>query len=191
MSDQFKESPSQTAGPYVHIGCVPNFAEITGVVPQDLGSEIAGKEALGERISVKGRVIDGGSAAVLDALIEVWQADANGLYAGSKNADPAVSGFGRVAGHQETGIFEFETIKPGSIGPDHAPHLTLWIIARGINTGLHTRMYFCDDPSNNADPILTAAGERAKTLIAKRDAARAYVFDIRLQGKDETVFLDM
>jgi protocatechuate 3,4-dioxygenase alpha subunit len=191
MSGHLKESPSQTAGPYVHIGCVPNFAEVTGVLSKDLGSEIAGVEALGERITVKGCIFDGSDAPVLDALIEVWQADAAGVYAGSANADPAVSGFGRVAGNQETGIFEFETIKPGPIGSNHAPHLTLWIVARGINTGLHTRMYFCDDALNDVDPVLVATAERANTLIANRDATGAYVFDIHLQGEDETVFLDM
>ena len=77
---------------------------------------------------------------------------------GQDGADPNVSGFGRMAGDQDTGVFEIATIKPGSIGADHAPHLTLWIVARGINTGLHTRMYFADEPLNVGDPVLQAAG---------------------------------
>lgn len=189
--DLLKESPSQTAGPYVHIGCVPNFAEVTGVYPADLGQTIAGAQAKGQRITVKGRVIDGAGAPLLDAMVEVWQADANGTYAGQDGADPNVSGFGRMAGDQDTGVFEIATIKPGSIGADHAPHLTLWIVARGINTGLHTRMYFADEPLNVGDPVLLAAGGRAQTLVAHRDDAGEFVFDIHLQGPTETVFLDV
>ncbi|WGI21391.1 protocatechuate 3,4-dioxygenase subunit alpha [Amylibacter sp. IMCC11727] len=188
---QLKESPSQTAGPYVHIGCVPNFAEVTGVYPADLGQVIARDEAAGQRITIKGRVIDGAGAPLLDAMIEVWHADANGVYASQEGADPHVAGFGRVAGDQDTGVFEITTIKPGSIGDEHAPHLSLWIVARGINTGLHTRMYFAGDPLNAVDPVLLAAGDRANTLIAHPDDGGDFVFDIHLQGPAETVFLDM
>lgn len=189
---QFKESASQTAGPYVHIGCVPNFAEITGVYPEDLGGQIAGSDAKGDRITIKGRVIDGSGAILLDALVELWQADANGLYAGAEGADAAVTGFGRIAGDQTNGVFVVDTIKPGSVAPGHAPHITVWIVARGINLGLHTRLYFGDETAANADdPLLKAAGTRAGTMIANRSETGDFIFDIHLQGDAETVFLDI
>lgn len=182
-----KESPSQTAGPYVHIGCVPNFAEIDGVFPTDLGVSVFGPNVSGTEIKIRGKVIDGQGAPVLDALIEIWQADAQGRY----STDPNGDGFGRVAGDQTTGVFEISTVLPGAVDTEQAPHITLWIVARGINTGLHTRIYFEGEASNENDPILKAAGERAETLVAKRDADGIYVFDIHLQGENETVFLDM
>ena len=81
---QLKESPSQTAGPYVHIGCVPNFCDITGVYPEDLGARMVNAETKGERITVKGTIYDGTGTPLKDALVEIWQADAAGLYPGGR-----------------------------------------------------------------------------------------------------------
>ena len=78
--DLLKESPSQTAGPYVHIGLTPNWLGITGVYPEDLGRTMIGPEAKGERFAVAGRIFDGSGTALKDALIEIWQADAAGLH---------------------------------------------------------------------------------------------------------------
>ena len=78
-----------------------------------------------------------------------------------------------------------------------APHVNLWIVARGINIGLHTRLYFGDEEEANAtDPVLARIEHRVRvpTLIATRgDEAGmpVYTFDIRLQGENETVFLDV
>ena len=73
-----------------------------------------------------------------------------------------------------------------------APHISIWIVARGINIGLHTRIYF-DDEDNSNDPLLARIEQRPRvdTLIAKREGAGQYRFDIRLQGQGETVFLDI
>jgi protocatechuate 3,4-dioxygenase alpha subunit len=74
-----------------------------------------------------------------------------------------------------------------------APHVTFWIVARGINLGLHTRMYFADEEKANAqDPVLARIEHRARvsTLIAERQDDGRYLFDIRLQGEKETVFFD-
>jgi protocatechuate 3,4-dioxygenase alpha subunit len=99
-----------------------------------------------------------------------------------------------------TGLFRFETIKPGRValadGRPMAPHVTVWIVARGINIGLHTRMYFTDEAAANAaDPVLARIADprRRATLLAARgeqDGLPCYRFDIHLQGPDETVFLD-
>ena len=64
---QLKESPSQTAGPYVHIGCVPNFCDITGVYPEDLGAHMVNAETKGERITVKGTIYDGTQSSAYSA----------------------------------------------------------------------------------------------------------------------------
>ncbi|MBB5703534.1 protocatechuate 3,4-dioxygenase alpha subunit [Ochrobactrum daejeonense] len=197
-----KETASQTAGPYVHIGLTPNFVGINGVFGEDLGSgPLYTESAAGERITIKGHVIDGMGAPLRDALVEIWQADAAGLYnspyeAGG-TADPGFRGWGRCASHMDTGEFAFETIKPGRVpfrdGRLMAPHVTLWIVARGINLGLQTRMYFSDEAEANAeDPVLARIEHRSRvqTLIGGREG-NVYHFDIHLQGEKETVFFDI
>lgn len=193
-ADQLCETPSQTAGPYVHIGCTPSFVGI-GVYPGDLGAAPAGEGAKGERIRVSGVVLDGAGAPLCDAMIETWQADSAGLYPGQNGADPAVGGFGRIAVDGGTGEWALRTVKPGAVhgrAGSMAPHISLWIVARGINIGLHTRMLF-DDEDNSGDPLLARIDppDRAETLIARKTGEGAYRFDIRLQGAGETVFLDM
>lgn len=196
-----KETPSQTAGPYVHIGLTPNFCDITGVYDSDLGSQMVNDKTLGERITVSGRIFDGAGALVRDAVIEIWQADSAGLYNSPSEmrgtADPNFTGWGRCPTRAEDGVYSFETIKPGKVpfkdGRKMAPHITFWIVARGINIGLHTRMYFPEEQdANAADPILARIEhrERVATLIAARDGAKLS-FDIYLQGPKETVFLDI
>ncbi|RVC73732.1 protocatechuate 3,4-dioxygenase subunit alpha, partial [Mesorhizobium sp. M4A.F.Ca.ET.022.05.2.1] len=194
------ESPSQTAGPYVHIGLTPNFCGIGGVYESDLGSTMVNGETRGERIELRICVFDGAGAPLKDALIEIWQADANGFYNSPAElrgaADPSFSGWGRKPTDMETGVCLFQTIKPGRVpfrdGRLMAPHITLWIVARGINIGLHTRLYFSDEEKANAeDPILARIEHRLRvpTLIAKRQGD-TYVFDVHLQGEKETVFFD-
>jgi protocatechuate 3,4-dioxygenase, alpha subunit len=195
-----KETPSQTAGPYVHIGLTPNFAGIGGVYQQDLGAALVNDNTRGERITLRITVFDGTGAPVRDAVVEVWQADAEGLYPSPVErrgrSDPNFAGWGRCPADAETGICEFHTIKPGRVpAPDGrlmAPHITLWIVARGINVGLQTRLYFPDEEAANAeDPILARIEHRQRrdTLIARGEQG-AYEFDIHLQGENETVFMD-
>lgn len=194
-----KESPSQTAGPYVHIGCTPNFCGIEGVYPEDLGSRMITGDAKGERITITGIVYDGTGTPLKDALVEIWQADAAGLHNSPEEtrgaADPHFTGFGRKAGDYATGEWVFETVKPGPVpfvdGRMQAPHVTFWIVARGINLGLHTRMYFPDE-DNAADPLLARIEHqnRVPTLIAEKTGDGAYRFDIWLQGPKETIFFD-
>jgi protocatechuate 3,4-dioxygenase alpha subunit len=197
--DRLKESASQTAGPYVHIGLTPNFSGITGVYPADLGTGMVNDKTKGERIAVQGRIFDGSGAPLRDALVEIWQADAAGLHNSPSEtrgtADPNFTGWGRAPTNMETGEFSFETVKPGRVpfrdGRLMAPHITFWIVARGINLGLHTRMYFPDEEKANAEDFILGRSEhRAKTLIAVKDGS-TYTFDIHLQGDRETVFLDI
>lgn len=191
-----KESASQTAGPYVHIGLAPGAAGFD-IYRHELGRDIAGPNAKGERISVTGIVIDGTGAPIKDVLIEIWQANADGTYVGKGEVEEGFRGWGRAISDFDTGAFSFETVKPGPVtGPDGrnaAPHLNLWIVARGINIGLNTRMYFDDEgDANAADPVLGLVEQvhRRDTLIAHRDGS-TFHFDIRLQGDGETVFFDV
>ena len=197
------ETASQTAGPYVHIGLSPGAAGFD-IYKNELGHDIAGPNAKGAKIRVEGQVIDGTGAPIKDVLIEVWQANADGHYAHPEGGGPVEGGFrgwGRVISDFETGDWGFDTVKPGKTqGRDmrpQAPHLNLWIVARGINIGLNTRMYFADEAeANAADPVLNQIEweDRRATLIATRSEdgeTPVYRFDIRLQGDDETVFFDV
>ncbi len=159
------------------------------------------EQTLGERITITGRVIDGAGTPLKDALVEIWQADAVGLYNSPTelrgSADPNFTGWGRCPTAADDGVFTFETVKPGRVpfkdGRPMAPHITFWIVARGINVGLHTRMYFPEEAeANAADPLLARIEHRHRvaTLVAT-GAAPNYVFDIHLQGEKETVFLDI
>ena len=199
--DRLKETASQTAGPYVHIGLTPNFCDIPGVYPVDLGAEMLNDKTKGERITVRMRVVDGADTPLKDALIEIWQADADGLYNSPSEmrgtADPHFTGWGRKPTDMVTGECVLKTIKPGRVpfkdGRLMAPHITVWIVARGINIGLHTRMYFSDEEKANAeDPVLARIEHRVRvpTLIAQREGD-TYTFDIHLQGANETVFFDI
>lgn len=180
MAD-LKETPSQTAGPYVHIGLATEAAGFSTFPAY--GAEVFGPDTPGERIRVEGHILDGDGTPMTDALLEVWQADASGQYV-------ADAGFGRAVPDFETGHYTFETIKPGAT--DGAPHLHLWLVARGINIGLHTRLYFDDEgEANAADPVLNSLHPaRRETLIAARDG-NTYRLDISVQGDFETVFFDV
>ena len=194
--DILVETPSQTAGPYVHIGCIPSFAGVEGIYPEDLGKSPIIDGAKGEIITITGSVYDGTGWKLRDAMLESWQADAAGLYAGQEGADPKVNGFCRFAADKDSGEFCLRTIKPGRVmgrnGLYSAPHISLWIVARGINIGLNTRVYF-EDEDNDADPLLNRIEQRNRvdTLLAKKTGVGSYRFDIRLRGEGETVFLDL
>jgi protocatechuate 3,4-dioxygenase alpha subunit len=200
-----KETASQTAGPYVHIGLAPGAAGFT-IFRQELGLDIAGPNAAGERIRIEGMVFDGTGSPVKDVLIEAWQANATGIYPHPEDrrhgaCEPGFRGWGRIISDFDTGLWGFDTVKPGMVmgrnGVPQAPHVSLWLVSRGINIGLQTRLYFDDEADANArDPVLTLIEQprRRDTLIATggmRDGRRVYRFDIHLQGDAETVFLDV
>jgi protocatechuate 3,4-dioxygenase alpha subunit len=200
-----RETASQTAGPYVHIGLAPGAAGFE-IYKRELGWDIAGPKAPGERIRVEGLLLDGNGTPIKDAMIEAWQADAAGIHPHPEDSRhgkvaKGFRGWGRVITDFDTGLWAFDTIKPGSVmgreGRPQAPHISLWIVARGINIGLQTRLYFSDEAKANAkDPLLAVVDSdaRRKTLIAERTMRKGkpvYRFDIRLQGDGETVFLDV
>ena len=185
--EYLRETPSQTAGPYVHIGTMPAFAGLA--IRQNETLNVI--EGPGDKIVIEGTVFDGSGTAVRDALLELWQADSQGRVG-------ANGLWGRAAADGTTGLYSFHTVRPGALewrnGKMQAPHLSLLIFARGINIHLHTRMYFPENDAAHAmDPALSRIEHavRRKTLIATRVRDGHYRFDIRLQGEDETVFFDM
>ncbi|WP_447650750.1 protocatechuate 3,4-dioxygenase subunit alpha [Pseudomonas abietaniphila] len=192
------ETPSQTAGPYVHIGLA---LEAAGNPPreQEIWNEMARPDAPGEHILLLGHVYDGNGHLIRDSFLELWQADADGHYDCNYDLSKAFNSFGRTATTDE-GEWLVKTIKPGVVrnaaGVPMAPHVNVSLFARGINIQLQTRLYFDDEAQNNAvDPVLNLIEQpqRRQTLIAKRctvDGKLAYRFDIRVQGIDETVFFD-
>ncbi|CAN0628425.1 Protocatechuate 3,4-dioxygenase alpha chain [Burkholderia multivorans] len=205
----FNETASQTGGPYVHIGLAPRQAGFD-IYEKEFGNTLVTPATRGERIKLEGRVFDGTGTLVRDVLIEIWQANADGQYAHpadlqGKPLDPAFRGWGRTGADFETGVYQFETIKPGSVagrnGSVQAPHICMVLFARGINLGLHTRVYFSDEAdANGRDPVLGGIEweVRRKTLVAQRSERNGevvYTFDVRLQntpdGGEETVFFDI
>jgi protocatechuate 3,4-dioxygenase alpha subunit len=189
-----KETPSQTAGPFVHIGTVPAAAGLR-TRSQERLNVLANAATAGEQIVIEGVIYDGAGAPVTDAMLEIWQAGADGRYGSA-----AFPGWGRAATDFTTGLFRFETIKPGTTrardGRPQAPHVSISIFARGINIHLQTRMYFPEETAaNKADPVLQAVAQPdlIATLISRKEAkpgAAVYRFDIHLQGDRETVFFD-
>jgi protocatechuate 3,4-dioxygenase alpha subunit len=181
------QSASQTAGPYVHIGCMPSFAGLENMYGgHDLGSEMFSPDTSGTWITVSGCIFDGEGAPVTDAMLEFWQADASGHYAPQGGSE----GWGRRGVDAQAAGYSVQTILPAAVG-DEAPHINVWVVARGVNLGLHTRIYF-DGADNEQDPFLAAIEDpvRRASLIAARDGDD-YNFDIHLQGNNETVFLNV
>jgi protocatechuate 3,4-dioxygenase alpha subunit len=200
------ETPSQTAGPYVHIGLIPAQAGFE-IFANNFTGDIVTPSTKGEHIVIEGRVFDGAGHIAKDVLIETWQANAAGRYnhpadRQDRALDGSFRGWARTGTDFETGIYTIRTIKPGSVAGRRgrkamAPHVNFWIAARGINVGLATRMYLGDEDAANADdPVLNIIEqpERRRTLIAPksvRDGKIVYTFDIYLQGERETVFFDV
>ncbi|MFL6662774.1 MAG: protocatechuate 3,4-dioxygenase subunit alpha, partial [Rhizobacter sp.] len=181
MTTLLRETASQTAGPYVHIGLAPKAAGFD-IFENDFGNVLVSPATKGERIRIEGIVYDGAGAPMRDVLVEIWQANAEGRYAHpgdrqkGKSDDPAFRGWGRAVSDFDTGLYTFETVKPGPVmgrnGRLMAPHIGFWIVARGINIGLNTRMYFGDEAkANAADPVLALVDNpaRRQTLVAARE----------------------
>ncbi|MDR6503269.1 protocatechuate 3,4-dioxygenase subunit alpha [Burkholderia sp. DN3021] len=193
-----KQTPSQTVGPYFAYGLCPQQYDY------DLKSlftpTIAATHADGEHVLLVGQVFDGDGNVVSDAVLEFTQVDGAGRYPASRDdiAKSGFTGFARVGtGTDAQHRFVVETVKPGRIAADEAPHVNVTVMMRGILSHAFTRVYFDDEAAANAaDPVLSEVpAERRATLVAKRDAQPGrpivYRFDIRMQGPDETVFFDV
>jgi protocatechuate 3,4-dioxygenase, alpha subunit len=183
------QTPSQTVGPFFKPALIRSGQD-----------SLASANTRGERVAIEGRVLDGDAAAVSDAMIELWQANADGCYDHPEDLqerahDPDSHGFGRAA-TDDHGRFRFHTIKPGPVAglgnSLQAPHINVSIFARGLLKRLVTRIYFPDEPLNASDALLNAvAPARRSTLVARVERPGVLRFDIVLQGEHETVFFDV
>lgn len=181
-------TPGQTVGPFY------GYA-----LPYEKDNELVAPGSPGS-IRLQGTVYDGAGEPIPDAILEIWQPDAEGKIVqrtGSLVRDGyTFTGWGRAAvGH--SGVYTFTTVNPGPTGqvpgkPAAAPFISVAVFARGLMNRLFTRVYL---PENGealaADPLLSSLDpDRRNTLIARRDADGGLTWDIRLQGENETVFLD-
>jgi protocatechuate 3,4-dioxygenase alpha subunit len=197
----FGQTPSQTVGPFFHYGLPwKGCADLIGdsdigarpeLFPTEhyvLAAPSAKGEVVGEPIVIEGVVLDADGKPVPDAMIEIWQADADGRYAdGSSNT--GFIGWGR-ASTSEDGVYRFVTIRPGRVDDRQAPHIAVGVFGRGLIKRLATRIYF-EDQTADLDPILALVpADRRHTLMARKVGA-TWRFDIVLQGEGETVFFDI
>lgn len=196
--DPLGQTPSQTVGPYFAYGLTaPQYGyDFTAIADSTLTDETT----TGTRIRVEGIVYDGEGAPISDAMIEIWQADADGRYQhpeDPRRPNSRFEGFGRCGtGTDPQNRFWFDTVKPGAGEDGSAPHLNLIVFARGMLVHAYTRVYFADEEAANAaDPVLQSVPEdRRRTLVAALSEGTegpAYRFDIHMQGDDETVFFDV
>jgi len=201
----FGQTPWQTVGPFFHYalpwkGGADLFGySALGARPDlfppshDLLHQAPAKgDVPGERIELRGRVLDANNAPVSDALLEIWQADVDGRYATSPGG--GFIGFGRTA-TSDAGEYRFLTIRPGQVpGPSRslqAPHVAIGVFGRGLLKRLATRLYFAGDPANEQDPILQLVPPARRSTLLAHLQDGAWHFDIHLQGEYETVFFDV
>jgi protocatechuate 3,4-dioxygenase, alpha subunit len=179
-----KPTPSQTVGPF--------FAR--ELLWSDGGKVLF--PGRGERITLRGRVLDEAGAAVVDALFETWQADGAGtIPSGGEGVRPY--GYGRVS-TDANGGYAIETVMPGSFrgpgGETYAPQLSVTIFARGLLKAVQTRVFLAPLDAIKDDPLARAIGnpDRLRTLIAARDPhdPKIYQWDVRLRGAGEAVFIE-
>ncbi|MCX7339933.1 MAG: protocatechuate 3,4-dioxygenase subunit alpha [Hyphomicrobiales bacterium] len=186
-------TPSQTVGPFFHFMLTPKTYGVREIFTADLTKEGPG----GERLRIEGRVLDADGAPIPDAMLEIWQADANGAYAHPASPKPAANGFcgfGRCPTDAH-GAFAFDTIMPGIVptfdGAPQSPHIAVTLFARGMTRHLVTRIYFAGRDDLAADPVLALVPqERRGSLLASAVAKGLWEFTIRLGGDDETVFFE-
>lgn len=195
--NKYQQTPSQTVGPFFAYGLIPqqynyDMASLfTNVVVQPY--------AAGTHITLVGHVYDGDGKPISDAMIELVQADASGRYVSTRTemAERGFTGFARVGTGTDPQLrFVVETIKPGRVDAESAPHIDVIVFMRGLLMHAYTRIYFEEEVEANAhDPILQQVpANRRPTLLAHLDKSSTrpvYRFDIHMQGTDETVFFDV
>ena len=203
-------TPSQTVGPFFAYGLAPHsrceWRPEQGKDVYDwketVGANLVTPDASGTKVRIEGCVLDGDGLPINDAMLEIWQADAQGRY-----AHPAIAVRGRIPSSwgsaarrpTKTATYSFDTIKPGGVpgpnGKPQAPHIVFCIYSRGMLRQVYTRLYFSDEAANDSDPILALVpADRvglSSPIKEMRGDLPVYRFDIRVQGENETVFFDI
>tara|TARA_Y100000991_G_scaffold157053_1_gene119708 strand:- start:579 stop:1154 length:576 start_codon:yes stop_codon:yes gene_type:complete len=186
----FLQTSSQTVGPFFAYGLAAQQYQYD--FPSLVSGDLRKKDLLGQKINVKGQVIDGNDTPIHDALVEIWQADPNGNY--DTNPNGKFFGFGRMGtGSGDFVGFNFKTYKPGITEPNSAPHINITVFARGMLNHLFSRIYFSDEEEENKKDLLLNEIDTSlrSRLIAEKENENEYRFDIYLQGDKETVFFDV
>ncbi|GAB2533785.1 protocatechuate 3,4-dioxygenase subunit alpha [Spirosoma aerophilum] len=170
------QTPSQTVGPYFAYGLTPEQYgyDFKSLIENQLVNPLDQADT----ITISGNVFDGQGVIIPDAMIEIWDAQ-------NKR-------FGRMGtGTDVQNRFVFHALKPES-ADGQAPHLSVIVFMRGQPIHSYTRLYFPDEAAaNETDPVLTLVpAERRQTLIAQKTTT-GYLFNIYMQGEQETVFFEV
>ena len=140
------------------------------------------KEAGGEVLHLKGRVIDKNAKPIQNARVEIWQCDANGhyLHTADNNAtqDKAFQGFGHTITDNK-GEYTFRTIKPVSY-PGRTPHIHVKAFVG--RQELTTQFYISDHPENNRDFLFRQISEEQQKSVS---------MEIRSTGSELETTLDI
>lgn len=173
-----KQTPSQTVGPYFAYGLTPEqyLYDFKSLKNNEMVNPLDHPDC----IQITGKVYDGESKPIPDAMIEVWQNDGE---------NPLFGRYG--TGTDSENRFLFYTIKPKSVN-GQAPYLSMIVFMRGQLIHSYTRLYFEDETALNAtdEALQQVPEDRRNTLIAKKTKG-GYHFDIFMQGEKETVFFDI
>ena len=151
---------------------------------------LGGGRARGEVIEIRGRVLQEDGAPLDNLIVEIWQADAAGIFRHPADprmarADPDFLGWGRAA-TDAGGTYFFRTIRPGA-PQGRAPHINFMLMYSGLMRILKTTLYLHDA----ADPVLSSVpASRRELLVAKKKSENTYEFNIQLRGENETPFFD-
>ncbi len=211
MSDpiQPEAERTKTRAPFTPEATVGPF--FPGLFVVDMSQDLTRKAPMlahrpqGEPISISGRVLDELGQPVVHAILEFWQANAQGRYRhpldhSERPLDPHFDGFARVS-TDIAGEYSLVTIKPGAhpavAGGLRAPHLRVTLFASGVDR-LYTQVFFMDEPLNSSDPLLGSISDQRVRgrLIASRvgqtgkPGINSYRLDFILRGEQETPFFD-
>ncbi|GAA1748465.1 protocatechuate 3,4-dioxygenase subunit beta [Kocuria aegyptia] len=165
----------------------------------------SGGEPIGERIKIRGRVLDGDGRPVRRQLVEIWQANAAGRYIHKRDQhpapiDPNFTGVGRCLTGDD-GSYEFVTIKPGPYPwKNHRnawrpAHVHFSLFGTDFTQRMITQMYFPSDPLFALDPIFQSIVDpkARQRLVAAYDHDASehewllgYTWDIVLSGSNRT-----
>lgn len=169
--------------PSAHITTGPFFpAQFIRAEDADL---TRGGTVEGKAVVLSGTVSDVSGRPCANAIIELWQANAAGLF-----------GLWGRTWTETTGSYRFRIVKPGmTVSPGRnrprPPYINLMIHASGLMRPLVTQMFFPDEALNEDDPQLSQVpSARRPLLIARTQADESLRFDIALAGPNETPFLD-
>lgn len=189
-------SPYCTIGPFFPGEFADDCADLTNV---------AGEHARGQHILLTGTVVEDGNRPIRNAIVEIWQPDANGIFhhpldPRSEQADPGFFGWGRARTDAE-GRYAFRTVMPGAYatedGAARCPHINLMLLAIGLTRRLVTTVFFPEEPERVSDPVLDCVADpalRARMFAIREkvsngaDALPIYRFDIVTRGEAETPF---